>query len=151
MTTEAYRERLLPAWWMWLLVAAFVTMLAVAYGAALGAATGWLVAVICGVVAVVLLWTGAPRIEVDDAGLHVGYAVLPGRCIAEVSAVDNAEIRRLQGPGSDARTFVALRAGAASGGVYVTLDDPEDPHPAWLVSSRYPDRLATAVAATMSR
>ena len=151
METPRYRERLLPKWWAWLLTASFVAMIAIAYGAALGARTGWIVAIIGGAVALALVFTTVPRIDVEPDSLHVSGAVLPATSIAAVRAVDGAEMRALQGPGADARTFVALRPWAASGGVLVTLDDPEDPHPAWLISSRHPDRLAAAVAATMDR
>ena len=37
MDTTHYRERLLPKWWAWLLMVSFVAMIAIAYGAALGA------------------------------------------------------------------------------------------------------------------
>ncbi len=37
-----FRERLLPRWWAWLLAYSFVGMIAIAYGAALGATIGWL-------------------------------------------------------------------------------------------------------------
>lgn len=151
MENIRYSERLLPKWWAWLLIATLVAMLAIAYGAALGARTGWLVAVVTGGVALALVWTTAPRIGVSDEALQVGAAVLPGSSISDARAVDGAEIRQLRGPGADARTFVSLRPWSASGGVLVTLDDPEDPHPAWLVSSRHPDRLVEAVAATMGR
>ena len=151
METTRYRERLLPKWWAWLLMIAFVGMLAIAYGAALGARTGWIVGILGGSVALALVLTTVPLIDVEDDSLRVSGAVLPSSSISAVRAVDGAQMRELQGPGADARTFVALRPWAASGGVLVTLDDPEDPHPAWLISSRHPDRLAAAVAATMDR
>jgi hypothetical protein len=47
--------------------------------------------------------------------------------------------------------FVALRPWSAPAGVLVRLDDPEDPHPAWLFTSRHPVRLAAAITATMDR
>lgn len=151
MTEAAYRERLLPTWWAWLLAATLVTMLAVAYGAALGARTGWIVAGVSTALVVLLIVTTAPRIRVDADGLAVDDARLPIAAIASAEAVTRSDIARLRGPGSDARLFVALRPWAAPDGVLVTLSDPEDPHPAWLVTSRHPARLVDALAATMDR
>lgn len=149
--TGTYRERLLPSWGAWVLVLGLVAMLSIAYGAALGATAGWLVALGTGVLAVALLLLTAPVIAVSPAGLQVQGALLPLTSIAGVEAVDRDEIRRLRGPGSDARLFVSLRPWSASGGVLVRLDDPEDPHPAWLFTSRHPGRVVDALAATMSR
>lgn len=149
--SDGYRERLLPTWWAWLLVLGLVLMLTIAYGAALGATAGWLVAAGTGGLAVALLVLTAPVVAVDAAGLHVQGAVLPLASIADCRAVSREEIARLRGPGGDARLFVALRPWSAPGGVLVTLDDPEDPHPAWLFTTRHPARVVDALAATMSR
>lgn len=150
-TAAEYRERLLPTWWAWLLVLALVAMIAIAYGAALGATAGWLVAAGTALLAVGLLWLTAPEVAVTPEGLRVDDALLPLASVAGWEEVDRDEIARLRGPGSDARLFVALRPWSASGGVLVRLDDPEDPHPAWLFSSRHPARVTAALAATMSR
>lgn len=152
MTSErTYRERLWPAWWACLLAALLPGMLAIAYGYALGARAGWLVAGVgIGVLALVLAAT-APRISVSGAGLAVGAALLPPAAIGAVEAVDAEDVARLRGPGADARLFTALRPWSCRDAVLVTVADPADPHPAWLVSSRRPARLAAAVAATMGR
>lgn len=146
-----YRERLWPRWWACVLVAALVAMLAVAYGAAFGAAAGWLVAAVGLGLAVLVLFVTAPRVEVSAAGLAVDHALLPSEAIAAVEVVRADDISRLRGPGADARVFVALRPWSCRDGVLVTLGDADDPHPAWLFSSRHPTRVADALAATMTR
>lgn len=145
----AHRERLLPRWWVWLVLAAVVTMLAVAYGAALGGQVGWLVAAIGAAAVFGLVWITAPLIRADADGLHAGAALLPPASIGDVCVVSADRIRELRGPGADGRLFVALRPWAARSGVLVHVDDPDDPHPAWLVSSRHPERLVAALTATM--
>lgn len=144
-----YRERLLPRWWAWLLPLSVILMLAVAYGAALGTTAGWLVGAAGIAIVVTFLWVSAPLITVTEEGLQAGQAVLPLTSVGDAETVTAEDIRRLRGPGADARLFVALRPWSARGGVLVTLDDPEDPHPAWLLSSRNPTRLVAALAATM--
>lgn len=140
-----FRERLWPRWWVWLVLAALVAMLAVAYGAALGAATGWAVAGIGGGVALGLVVATAPVVAVDGTGLSAGGATLPRSAIGECHPLDSAEVRALRGPGADARVFTVLRPWSASGAVLVTVEDPADPHPAWLVTSRRPARLCAAL------
>jgi Protein of unknown function (DUF3093) len=144
-----YRERLLPSWWAWFVAAIPTVMLSVAYGAALGATAGWVLAAILGVLTVVLIWVSAPTITVESDALLVDGARLPASSIAEAVPVTREEISALRGPGSDARIFVSLRPWSGPDGVLVRLDDDEDPHPAWLFTSRHPDRVAHALAATM--
>lgn len=149
-TPSEYEERLLPSWWAWLLAMMLVLMLSVAYGAALGSTIGWLLGLGTAVLVVVLLWVTAPQVRVRDGRLEVDDATLPVASIGSVEAVTRADIARLRGPGGDARLFVALRPWSGPDGVHVVLDDPDDPHPAWLFTSRHPARVAAALAATMS-
>lgn len=148
---DAYRERLLPRWWAWLLAYSFIGMVAIAYGAALGATTGWLVAAGGLALATGLLLVTAPTIVIADGTLEVGGAALPLTSIGGAEAVTGARISELRGPGSDGRIFVSLRPWSSADGVLVLLEDPEDPHPAWLFSSRHPARVVDVLTATMGR
>ena len=147
---SGYRERLLPLWWVWLVAAGFVAMLAVAYGAALGVAAGVVVGACCLVLMVWLLWVTAPVITVTSTHLDVAGASLPRTSVGEVMCIDGSEIAELKKPSTDARLFVALRPWSARGGILVRLVDPEDPHPAWLFSSRHPGRVRDVLTGTMS-
>lgn len=151
MTTPALplRERLLPSWWAWVAAAALVAMIGVAYGAALGATAGWLVGLAGGILAGWLLVITSPVVSVNEAGIVAAGARLPGWAVADVISLDRQGVRDLRGPGADARIFAVLRPWSAPGAVLVTLKDDDDPHPAWLLSSRDPDRLMQAITATM--
>ncbi len=139
----AFRERLLPRWWVWLVVAALVAMLAIAYGAALGSAAGLAVGGAAGALAGWLLWITAPTIVVDDDGLAAGGARLPAASIGAVGPLDADGVD--EALRSDARVFTAVRPWSTRTGVLVTLADDEDPHPAWVLSTRQPDRLVAAL------
>lgn len=149
MTPPLQRERLVPAWWVWVIAGSLVAMLAVAYGAALGSTAGWGLATGLGVLTVVLLIWTSPVVELRGSTLRCGAAGLPVASISRVDVVDSAQVRVLRGPGGDGRIYTALRSWSAPGAVLITLDDPEDPHPAWLISSRNPEALAAALTATM--
>lgn len=146
---STYRERLLPAWWAWLLALLLGVMLGVAYGAALGGTAGWVAGISVVVVLLLIIWATSPSIAVDDGVVRAAGAALPATSIAAVETVTSGDISRLRGPGADARVFVSLRPWSGPDGVLITLDDREDPHPAWLLTSRHPSRLAEAITATM--
>jgi hypothetical protein len=45
----------------------------------------------------------------------------------------------------DPRDYVVLRAWSSRRGVAIDLEDPRDPHPRWIVTTRHPERLAEAL------
>lgn len=144
MTT--YRERLsAPVSW-WIAALAF----AAAWGWVFLIATNWAIA---GVVTALLVavggfivWRyGSVTVSVDAEGLRVGPAFVEARHVGDVRALDRAGYRTQLGTGADARAYLVTRP-YLDHGVVVTIDDPSDPTPYWLVSSRHPDALAAALA-----
>jgi hypothetical protein len=147
--SERYSERLTPAWWVWLVAAAFSAGigLTVARLSALGGAT---VAVVTLAGLIVLLVRTTPELSVEPSVnngiLRAGRARVPLELTGDVHVLDAAAMRLAHGPGLDARAFLCLR-GWITTGVRVDLTDPADPTPYWLISSRHPDRLSAAVIA----
>lgn len=138
-----HAERLWPGPLGWALVpatavAAWIILLpvhpvAAAVGAVLALAAALLAAV-----------RSAVRIEVVAGELRVGSAHIPVDALGDPVVLDRAGMHRAVGPGSDARAFVCLRSWVP-GGVQVPVTDPRDPTPSWLVSSRRPRSLASAL------
>lgn len=139
-----YRERLtVPISW-WVLAAVFVAVVAMAVGSYLGTA-GAVVAV--GVVLLVIaaiFWSAATTITVTGEELTVGRARIELDYVAKCLPLDAEATRRRTGPDADARAYLLLRPYVATA-IEVTLNDPEDPVPYWLVSTRHPGELAAAV------
>ncbi len=96
--------------------------------------------------AAALLSYGSARVEVADGVLHAGTARIELHHLGRVEALDREQTRHLSGPGADARAFLLLRPYVARA-VRVAIDDPADPAPYWLISSRRPERLAAALNA----
>jgi hypothetical protein len=104
------------------------------------------VGAVVAVAGLVALLAGSPVVEVRDGELRAGRAHVPARLLGEVTELSAERMRAELGPGLDLRAYVCLRSWARTG-VRVELQDPADPTPYWLVSTRRPEHLAAAVAA----
>lgn len=145
-----FRERLVvPVLW-WVLGAGFALSLLLAMGVYLGPAWG-IGAAAAGLVGVLgLFFRAAVVITVDRQAVRIGRAQIDHRYIAGSRALDAEATRRRGGVEADARAHLVLRPYIATA-VEITLADPADPVPYWLVSSRRPDEFAAAVTAATGR
>jgi hypothetical protein len=101
--------------------------------------------VLVALAAVVALVGTSPVVEVRDGVLRAGRARVPVALLGEARAVTTPEAMREElGPRLDGRAYVCLRSWARTG-VRVALEDPADPTPYWLVSTRRPAELAAAI------
>lgn len=146
-----YHERLwAPASW-WVIGLFFAVSFATAVGFALGplislAGGGLSTALVAGG----LLWYGGKAIVVDEDGLRVGQSRLEPEYLGEVRPHSAAETRTRLGRAADRRALLVLR-GYIPTSIEVAIDDPADPHPYWLVSTRRPTELATALGQLKDR
>ncbi len=144
MTSDVvYRERLSPS--LWTLVAAAVCAPMVALALSPVDTTLALVAGVA--VAALIIWAlmaAAPRVEVSDGELRAGRAHIPVDLLGEPVAYSGEDARFARGRDADPRSWMLVRGGI-DGAVVVPVEDADDPTPAWVVSSRTPDRLAAAV------
>jgi hypothetical protein len=139
-----YRERLtVPVAW-WLLAVGFAASLGVAMGYYLGWIWGSGAALLAMVVAAGIFFSAATVIEVRPGLLLVGRSEIDHRYIARGQALDESETRERAGTGADARAHLVLRP-YVSTAVEITLDDPADRVPYWLVSTRHAPELAAAL------
>ncbi|MFT4108025.1 DUF3093 domain-containing protein [Propionicimonas sp.] len=144
----SYRERLsVPSsWWVTgLLVAlSFVTAVGFYIGPAVAVAAGVVTAV---AVVLALLFYGRVVVAVDAGGVRAGDSVLEWPYVGEVIVHDRSATRSRLGPDADHAAWLVVR-GYVPGSVEVVVDDPADPHPYWLVSSRRPAQFAAAITAS---
>jgi hypothetical protein len=144
-----YRERLtVPvAWWLLGGLFAFSAMIAVGWyrGLFWGVATGAAAAAIAGAI----FATASIRITVNAGELAVGRARIELSYLSDAIPLDKHAASHRAGPGADARAFLVIRPYIA-GAVEITLVDPDDPVPYWLISTRHPGQLASALSAAIS-
>lgn len=136
-------------WWVQgtMLVASFWLALVVALPAT--AAWGITAVMLVGMAAFYLVYGGV-RVVVRDGWFHAGRARIEVTLLGEATALDAAETRRVAGVDADARAHLVLRP-YLKGAVRVELTDPADPTPYWLVSTRHPAALATALSGATAR
>jgi Protein of unknown function (DUF3093) len=147
--TVRYRERLWVPWWWWPPAFGLAVLIALEVNQAARNLPDWIsVLALFGVAAAVLVWLG--RVEVRVVGepghleLWAGQAHLPVAVIARSAEVPRSAKFAALGRQLDPAAFVVHRAWVGPM-VLVVLDDPEDPTPYWLVSTRHPDRVLTAL------
>ncbi|MEV5818534.1 DUF3093 domain-containing protein [Micromonospora haikouensis] len=146
-TATTYAERLSLPWWLWLAGPALGGFLALELWLGAGGLRAWLpFVVLLPATVAALWWLGRVRVAVADGELRVDDARLPVRFVADAVPLDAAGRREVLGVGADPLAFVVQRPWIA-GAVQVVLDDPDDPTPFWVVSTRDPVRLAAALLA----
>lgn len=142
-----YAERLtVPLRW-WAQGTMFVATLWLAVLAATPEIFAWSVtAVAMAVLVALFVGYGRPRVSVDDTTFRAGRAHIPLHLVGPVTALDADGLRRQAGVEADARAYLLLRP-YLKRGVRVDIADPADPTPYWLISSRRPDALVSALEA----
>ncbi len=142
-TTAIFSERLWPGTSAWL--AAPLTALGVAI---VGVPFGARVAVVGAIVGLSLVVAGlillSPRVQVSNGALRAGRARVELDILGPAEAFRGDEARVQRGTGLDARAFLLLR-GWVDPVVRIPIDDPADPTPYWLISTRRPAQLMAAL------
>lgn len=136
-------------WWWWPLGFGLAALIAVEVNMGVPSLPDWLpFAVLFVVAAGALLWLGRIEIRVtaDDDGVELwaGEAHLPTAVIARTAEIPRSAKSAALGRQLDPAAYV-LHRGWAGPMVLVVLDDEDDPTPYWLVSTRHPERVLSAL------
>jgi hypothetical protein len=138
-----FRERMTPAPWVW------------AAGSLLGLLTGltvfpvapplapFAIVIFIGLITTSLVMF-SPVVTVTGDELVAGQASVPVALLRPAEVLDAGQMRHALGPGLDVRAYLCMRGWIATG-VRIPLDDPDDPTPYWLITSRRAAELAAAL------
>lgn len=150
MSTAQHAERLrVPLRW-WVQATMFLASIWLAFIVALPAWTAWAATgVIMAGTYGLFLYVGSARIEVRDGTLRAGAAHIETGLLGGAEVLDADATHRVHGVDADARAFLLMRP-YLKRSVKVTVQDPADPTPYWLLSSRRPAALAAALAEAMA-
>jgi hypothetical protein len=146
---ENYSEKLWPAWWVWAMAGVIGGGIGLTVARFSGPGAILTTVALSGLIAA-LLARSTPEVAVRDGVLHAGRAHVPLRLTGPVEEFEAVAMRQALGPGLDARAFLCIR-GWIPTGVQVALNDPTDPTPYWLLSSRRPAKLAQAIRQATTR
>lgn len=142
---ERYAERLAVPWWLAVALLGLATLLAAEVHLGAGGTRAWLpYAVMLPLTAGGLWYLSRIRITVAGDELRVDDARLPVRYVADAVPLDTDGRRQILGSAAHPLAFVIQRPWVG-GAVQLVLDDPADPTPYWVISSRHPEQLAAAV------
>ena len=136
-----YSERLSPSWWMVLAVFLVVptsVLIFLPLSLFVGVATGlifWL-----GVVGA--MWFFSPAVTLSPHGFRAGPAFVEWDHVEAIEPITGDDARAEKSVRLDARAWLVLRPWVGPA-VKVTLNDPDDPTPYWLVSTRRPETVVS--------
>jgi hypothetical protein len=138
-----YRERLWPTPWIYivslLLIPASILVLA-----PVSLPAGIVTGIVLYLAVVGALSLTAPVIEIAGDRLRAGRGEISLAHLGEAVPAEETAARLELGTGLDARAFLVIR-GWIKPVVRIPVEDPADPTPYWLVSSRHPNELAAAI------
>ncbi len=144
---QAYDERLTAprSWWLMAVLAGVgCALIALPFGPLpLLAAFAGVTALSCAVVSSY----GSVRVRVVAGALVAGEAKVPLEALGEAVALDPEEALAWRRHKADTRAFMLLRSYVATA-VKVEVTDPGDPTPYLYLSTRQPQALLTALAAS---
>jgi hypothetical protein len=143
----SYRERLRTPWWWYPIAVVVASLLAGEFHVSGLRLTDWIPFGTLIPLSVAIVWTaGRGELKIAGGELHIRGAHLPLRFISGAVALDALTLRRVVGREGDPAAFVSIRPWIGPG-VQLWLDDPDDPTPYWVISSRHPDRVLAVLNA----
>ena len=147
--TVRYRERLWVPWWWWLVALGVAATLAYEINLGIRNLPDWLPYLVLGVAAVAtVLWLSRTEVRVvgngEDVDLWAGPAHLPSSVVRRSAAIPKTAKSAALGRQLDPAAYVFHRAWVGPL-LLVVLNDPDDPTPYWLVSTRNPEQVIAAL------
>jgi DUF3093 family protein len=145
-----YRESLRTPWWWYLVALAIAVILGAEFHIAGLSLTDWIPYAALVPLALLIVWSlGHSSLELSGGELRIRGAHLPLRYVSGAVALDDRTLRRVVGREGDPAAFVSIRPWIGPG-VQFWVDDPDDPTPYWVVSSRRPQRVVELLRAARS-
>lgn len=142
-----YRESLRTPLWWYLAALVVAGLLAGEFHISGLNLTDWLSFGILLPLSAVLVWAiGRGRLEISGGELRIRGAHIPLHDVSGAVALDAETLRRVVGREGDPAAFVAIRPWIGPG-VQLWVDDPEDPTPYWVISTRHPRQIVELVRA----
>jgi hypothetical protein len=139
------RAQLWPSAWVWL-VAAGLAGAGILVFAPISPAAGFTAAAVLFAIQAALLILSTPAVTVTGRTLQVGRAVIERRLLGPAEAFRKEEATAERGTRLNGLAYLCIR-GWIDPVVRIEINDPSDPTPYWLTSTRRPEELVAALSA----
>jgi hypothetical protein len=137
-----YRESLRTPWWWYPVALSVASILAAEFHVGGYSLTDWIpFSTLLPLSVAAVWWLSRSKLVITSDEVRIRGAHLPLAFVTEIVALDARPLRRVIGREGDPRAFVAIRPWIGPG-VQLQLDDPDDPTPYWVISTRRPERVA---------
>jgi hypothetical protein len=140
-----YRERVRPNLGTFIAVATLlpaVTLVSEPFDYRIGIAVG--------LILVTSIWAAlfflAPVIQVGSSHLTVARAKIPRNLLGKIEEIAKDQIFYERGPKLEPAAYKVFQ-GTVKTAIKITLNDPNDPTPYWIISTRKPAQLAEVLRA----
>lgn len=143
-----FKERVYPSAGAFSVGLMFVLMLAIAYGAAINLFSGlvlWIVGTIL-FIGLVVITSPVHEIRIEEGVpiLSSERATSPIATFSQPILMDASDVHALRHGSRYKTAFGGLRGKLPA--VLLTMTDPDDPHEAWILATRQPERLLRVLA-----
>ena len=149
-STIFYREKLLMPFWWSLPASLLITIITMEIKIAIPAiSTGLTYSVLIVLLAIFLIWFNSSDLKIIkdykcNIDICINNAYLPSKKILLATKLSKSLKSEALGYQLDPAAYVLHKTWISSM-VLIVIDDPDDPTPYWLVSSRHPDRVISAI------
>lgn len=124
-------------WPLWLLLLALTFDLSIilAIWASLGDLSVLITTLILAIFTTYLYLASSLTLKLDENKLSVGRANIDIKYLKDAKVLSRQDMLFYRGAGIDPRAYLAIRFWI-KGGLKIEIDDPRDPTPYWLISSK---------------
>lgn len=139
-----YKEVLRPSIWTYV-AALFILPMVVLVCAPFDLMIGIVLAIVLYAIVIGIIVFTAPTIELTETELRVGRAHIGREYVGQATGYAGSHAVAERGVNLNANAYVMFR-GMINPVVKVDINDPEDPTPYWLFSTRHPEKLVSALS-----
>ncbi len=136
-----FKEVLRPPIWVVAFIYFLLLSLVIAFWAAFDNRVAFITFLIATVAIVYIAISMRSTITLDGEELRIDLAHIEIKYLGKVEKLTSAQMRLLRTRDADPAAFLAIKFWLSTG-VKITISDPRDPTPYWLVTSKRGDELA---------
>lgn len=143
-SARTFREVNYPSAGTLLFTFFIITSIGIIFASAYGNTWGWVVTNFLIITIAIGIYRTRLIVEVKEGRLWVPGAIIEKEFIGEVTLLNSQGMKLLRGRDANVIAFNAVRFWMKSG-IKVEIKDINDPVPYWLISSKRPEKLISAI------